>query len=310
MADPYSLLGVSRDADQAAIKKAYRKLAKELHPDRNKDKPDTAARFAEVTQAYDILSDPEQRAKYDSGEIDEQGNPKAPFGFEDFEGHGPFRGRGPFRSAGDSTTWYHFSEGTEGFEDIFSDLFGGSRASGGRRYAPRGSDVLYRVKVNLEDVAKGSSIDLRLQDGGEVSVRLPAGAKTGTRLRLTGKGQDGPGGRGDAIVEIEVRQHKLFKRDGDNIRIELPIRWDEAILGAKVRVPTVDGPVNLSIPKGSTSGKTLRIRGKGMRKADGTRGHQLVRLMIDLPPDDPKLTEWARAWRDTTDYDPRAKLGI
>ena len=310
MADLYSLLGVSRDADQAAIKKAYRKLAKELHPDRNKDKTDAAARFAEVTQAYNILSDPEQRARYDSGEIDEQGNPKAPFGFEDFEGHGPFGDRGPFRSASDGTTSYHFSEGAEDFEDIFSDLFGASRGSGGRRYAPRGSNVLYRVKVNLEDVAKGNSVELRLQDGNEVSVRLPAGAKTGTRLRLAGKGQDGPGGRGDAIVEIEVRQHKLFKRDGDNIRIELPIRWDEAILGAKVRVPTVDGPVNLSIPKGSTSGKTLRIRGKGMRKADGTRGHQLVRLMIDLPTDDPKLTEWAREWRDTTDYDPRKKLGI
>lgn len=310
MADPYTLLGVPRDADQAAIKKAYRKLAKELHPDRNKDKPDTAARFAEVTQAYDILSDPEMRAKYDSGEIDEQGNPKAPFGFEDFEGHGPFGGRGPFRSASDGATSFHFSEGAEGFEDIFADLFGGARGGRSRRYAPRGSDVLYRVKVDFETAAKGESIDLRLEDGEKVSVRIPAGAKTGTRLRLAEKGQPGPGGKGDAIIELEIRPHRFFKRDGDNIRIDLPIRWDEAVLGAKVRVPTVDGPVNLTIPKGSTSGKTLRIRGKGMKKPDGTRGHQLVKLMVDIPSGDPQLEKWAEEWRKTASYNPREKLGV
>lgn len=310
MADLYTLLGVPRDADQAAIKKAYRKLAKELHPDRNKDKPDTAARFAEVTRAYDILSDPETRAKYDSGEIDDQGNPKAPYGFADFEGHGPFGGNGPFRSASDGTTHFHFTQGGEGFEDIFADLFGGSRGARSRGYAPRGSDVLYRVKVDFEAAAKGESIDLRLEDGEKVSVRIPAGAKTGTRLRLAGKGQSGPGGKGDAIIQLEIRPHRFFKRDGDNIRIDLPIRWDEAVLGAKVRVPTVDGPVNLTIPKGSTSGKTLRIRGKGMKKPDGTRGHQLVKLMVDIPSGDAQLEKWAEEWRKTASYNPREKLGV
>lgn len=309
MADPYTTLGVSRDADKATIKRAYRKLAKELHPDKNKDDPQAAERFSKVTQAYDLLSDPELRAKFDSGEVDEEGNPRAPFGFEDFDGHGPFGGGG-FRSGRDGATSFHFSGDGEGFEDIFADLFGGARGRGSQRYSPRGSDVLYKVDVDLVDVATGGSVDLQLEGQGQISVRIPVGAETGTRLRLAGKGEGGAGGRGDAVLELRVKKHRYFERDGDNIRLDLPIRWDEAILGAKVRVPTVDGPVNLTIPKGSTSGKTLRIRGKGMKKRDGSRGHQLVRLMVDLPAGDAQLEKWAKQWREANAYNPRTDLGV
>jgi len=310
MADPYITLGVARDVDQAAIKKAYRKLAKELHPDRNKGRTDTAERFSEVAQAYDLLSDTEQRALFDRGEIDEQGNPRAPYGFEDFDGHGPFGGRGPFTAGGDGETSYHFSGDPGEFEDVFGDLFGRAGRRRHSEFKPRGSDVLYRMQIGLEDVATGEAVHFRLEDGGKIDVMLPPNAHNGTRLRVAGKGRPGPGGTGDAILELQLKPHRFFKRDGDNVRLELPVRWDEAVLGAKIHVPTVNGSVMLTIPKGSSSGKTLRVKGKGMRKTDGSRGYQLVKLVVDLPSGDTQLESWAKEWRKTHDDNPRSKLGV
>ena len=314
MADPYSILGVSRSASEKEIKSAYRKLAKELHPDRNKDNPKAAERFSEVTGAYDLLSDKDKRAQFDRGEIDGEGNPTAPFGFGG--GGGGFGGQGHPGAGG-----FDFRSGGGGgdFSDIFEGLFGGGgeRQGGGgfgggfgRRHAPppQGANVAYRLAVDFVDAATRATQRITLQDGKTIDVKLPAGVEDGTQMRLKGKGEAGPGGAGDAILTIEVRRHSFFTRDGDDVRLDLPISLIEAVKGGKVKVPTVDGPVMLSIPAGSTSGKTLRLKGKGFTtKADG-RGDQFVTLMIDIPADDAALQAFAADWQD--ERNPRAALGV
>ena len=309
-ADPYTLLGVSRTATEADIKKAYRKLAKELHPDRNTDNPKAAEKFSQVTSAYDLLSDKDKRARFDRGEIDGDGNPAAPFGFGGGGHGGP---QGGFRAdfggdqAGD-------------FSDLFEGLFGGrGRAGGGggggfaggfgRRPQPKGANVAYRLTVPLTDAATLAPQRITLADGKTIDLKLPAGLESGTQMRLSGKGQPGPGGNGDAIVTIEVQPHRFFNRDGDDIRIDLPISLSEAVLGASVRVPTADGAVMLTVPKGSSSGKTLRLKGKGFHKKGGGRGDQLVTLMVDLPVDDDALVEFVQGWKDN-DRNPRGNLGV
>ena len=309
-ADPYTLLGVSRTATEADIKKAYRKLAKELHPDRNTDNPKAAEKFSLVTSAYDLLSDKDKRARFDRGEIDGDGNPAAPFGFGGGGHGGP---QGGFRAdfggdqAGD-------------FSDLFEGLFGGrGRAGGGggggfaggfgRRPQPKGANVAYRLTVSLTDAATLAPQRITLADGKTIDLKLPAGLDSGTQMRLSGKGQPGPGGNGDAIVTIEVQPHRFFIRDGDDIRIDLPISLSEAVLGASVRVPTADGAVMLTVPKGSSSGKTLRLKGKGFHKKGGGRGDQLVTLMVDLPVDDDALVEFVQGWKDN-DRNPRGNLGV
>ncbi|HKY81235.1 MAG TPA: DnaJ C-terminal domain-containing protein, partial [Sphingobium sp.] len=260
MADPYSTLGVARGAGEAEIKSAYRKLAKELHPDRNQDNPKAAERFSAVSSAYDLLSDKDKRARFDRGEIDGDGNPTAPFGFGG--NGGGFRGR-PGQAGGFE------AEGAD-FGDIFEGLFGGggARRGGGfggfGRQAPpqRGANVAYRLAVQFVDAATRAPQRITLQDGKTIDLKLPAGVETGTQMRLSGKGQPGPGGAGDAIVTIEVKPHPFFTRDGDNVLLDLPITLDEAVKGGKVKVPTVDGPVMLGVPAGTSSGKTLRLRGK------------------------------------------------
>ena len=314
MADPYATLGVARGATEADIKKAYRKLAKELHPDRNKDNKAASDRFTKVTQAYDLLTDKDKRARFDRGEIDGDGNPTSPFGFgTGGGGAGGFR-PGPGGRGG-------FDMGPEGqggdFSDIFEGLFGG-RAGGagggfasgfGRRAQPKGGNVAYRLKVPFEDAATLSPQRITLADGKTIDLKLPAGVDTGTQMRLSGKGDPGPGGAGDAIVTVEVQPHRFYTRDGDDVRVDLPINLAEAVLGGKVRVPTVDGAVMLSVPKGATSGKTLRLKGRGFHRKDGTRGDQLVTLMIDLPTDDADLTRFVEGWSGAN-TDPRAKLGV
>jgi DnaJ-class molecular chaperone len=314
MADPYATLGVARGATEADIKKAYRKLAKELHPDRNKDNKAASDRFTKVTQAYDLLTDKDKRARFDRGEIDGDGNPTSPFGFgTGGGGAGGFR-PGPGGRGG-------FDMGPEGqggdFSDIFEGLFGG-RAGGagggfasgfGRRAQPKGGNVAYRLKVPFEDAAKLSPQRITLADGKTIDLKLPAGVDTGTQMRLSGKGDPGPGGAGDAIVTVEVQPHRFYTRDGDDVRVDLPINLAEAVLGGKVRVPTVEGAVMLSVPKGATSGKTLRLKGRGFHRKDGTRGDQLVTLMIDLPADDADLTRFVEGWSGAN-TDPRAKLGV
>jgi len=307
MADPYSTLGVARAATEAEIKSAYRKLAKELHPDRNKDNPKAAEKFSAVTNAYDLLSDKDKRAKFDRGEIDAEGNPTAPFGFGGGAGGG-FRGQ---QGGG-------FDTGGADFGDIFEGLFGGAgrRAGGGgggfggfgRQAPPRGANVAYRLAVQFVDAATLAPQRITLQDGKTIDLKLPAGVESGTQMRLSGKGQTGPGGAGDAIVTIEVKPHPFFTRDGDNVLLDLPITLDEAVKGGKVKVPTVDGPVMLGVPAGTSSGKTLRLRGKGFTAKDGSRGDQLVTLQIDVPADDPAIRALVESWQDSRAV--RAHLGV
>ena len=317
MADLYSQLGIARGASEADVKKAYRKLAKELHPDRNKDNPAATERFSKVTQAYDILTDKDKRAQYDRGEIDETGNPRAPFGF----GGGGGAGRGaaagnPFRR-GPNGADFDFGAGeTADLSDLFEGLFSGSaRRSGGgfgRRSAPpqKGADLAYRLAVSLEDAASLKPQRVTLSGGKTVEIKLPKGVEEGARIRLAGQGQAGPGGNGDAIVTISIEPHRFFRREGDHIRLDLPISLDEAVLGAKVKVPTVEGPVMVTVPKGTASGRTLRLKGRGFTSRTGQRGDQLVTLMIDIPDGDEELERFVESWSGKGRGNPRAALGV
>ncbi|TPG10005.1 DnaJ C-terminal domain-containing protein [Sphingomonas oligophenolica] len=317
MADPYQTLGVARGASEADIKKAYRKLAKELHPDRNKDNPKASERFSLVTNAYDLLTDKDKRARFDRGEIDGDGNPTSPFG----GGYGGARPRPGGQSGGFSSQGFEFGGGGENpdMSDIFEGLFGGRQARGGgfssgfgRQAAAKGANIDYRLKVPFVDAATLAPQRVTLADGKTIDLKLPAGVDTGTQMRLAGKGETGPGGAGDATVTIEVQPHRFFTRDGDDVRLDLPITLAEAVLGGSVRAPTVDSAVMLTIPKGTSSGKVLRLKGKGFhRKAGaghGTRGDQLVTLMVDLPADDAALTAFVETW--TGAGNPRASLGV
>jgi DnaJ-class molecular chaperone len=307
--DPYSVLGVARGASEADIKKAYRKLAKELHPDRNQDNPKAAERFAQVTAAYDLLADKDKRARFDRGEIDADGNPAAPFGFGAGRGAG-----GTYRTAG-GNSGFDFGNDSADFSDIFEGLFGrggGGFSQGfGRRSAPppRGADVAYRLRVPFEDAAALKPQRITLADGKTIDLKLPAGCETGTQMRLGGKGEQGPGGAGDALVTIDIQPHRFFKRDGDNVLLDLPITLAEAVKGGKVKAPTVDGPVMVNVPPGSTSGRTLRLKGRGFHRKGGDRGDQLVTLMVDLPADDAALTAFVEDWSGSQ-RNPRAALGV
>jgi DnaJ-class molecular chaperone len=318
--DLYQRLGIKRGASDEEVKKAYRSLAKQLHPDRNKDNPKAAERFAQVTHAYDLLSDKDKRARYDRGEIDEDGNPKMPFG-------AGFGGR-PSGNAG-----FHpggqggFQGFPEGFDtggaadlsDLFEGLFGGAargrqRQTGGggfrqRSRAPqKGADVNYRLKVPFIDAATQKPQRITLADGKTIDLKLPKGLENGTRIRLAGKGEQGPAGPGDAIVTISIAPHPFYTRDGNDIRLMLPVTLKEAVLGAKVKVPTPDGPVMLTIPAGSTSGKVLRLKGRGFADKAGKRGDQLATVQVDLPPGDEELKAFAEQWKH--DGNPRASLGV
>ncbi|MDN4631461.1 DnaJ C-terminal domain-containing protein [Sphingomonas sp. PsM26] len=312
MADPYTTLGVERTASEADIKKAYRKLAKELHPDRNKDNPKASDRFGKVTQAYDILNDKDKRARFDRGEIDGEGNPASPFGFG-----GPGGGGGGFRPG----------PGGQGFQadgpdlsDIFEGMFSGGGRGGGfsggfggfgrGREQPKGANVLYKLDVSFADAAAAKPQRITLADGKTIDLKIPAGLESGAQMRLAGKGQPGPGGNGDGIVTIEIQPHRFFERDGDNVLLDLPISLSEAVLGASVRVPTVEGAVMLTVPKGSSSGKMLRLRGRGFHRKDGTRGDQLVTLMVDLPVGDDALIEFVQGWKDRDLGNPRGDMGV
>lgn len=307
-ADPYLTLGIPRGASEAEIKKAYRGLAKELHPDRNKDNPKASERFAQVTGAYDLLSDKDRRARFDRGEIDADGNPIAPFGF----GGGRAAG-GPNRSA---SSGFDFGADSADFGDIFEGLFGRAGAGGfsagfgsGRRPPPKGADVAYRLRVPFEDAAALKPQRVTLRDGGTIELKLPPGVEDGKQMRLPGKGDTGPGGAGDAIVEIAIQPHRFFRREGDDVTLDLPVTLAEAVLGGKVKVPTVDGPVMLNIPAGSSSGRVLRLKGKGFHRKSGERGDQRVTLMIDVPAEDANLRGFVESW-DAGGRNPRAALGV
>jgi len=321
--DLYQRLGVKRGATEAEIKKAYRSLAKQLHPDRNTDNPKAAERFSQITHAYDLLSDKDKRARYDRGEIDEDGNPKSPFGSGGYGGNygggasgGGFGGR---PSGYEGFPGGGFEGGnTADLSDLFEGLFGGAGgrrsnmgngAGFGRGRSPqKGADVAYRLKVPFVDAAKLEPQRVTLGSGRTIDLKLPKGLEDGARIRLAGQGQEGPGGRGDAIVTIEIAPHPFYVREGDNIRLSLPVTLKEAVLGAKVRVPTPDGVVMLTVPKGSSSGKLLRLKGRGFTGKDGQRGDQLVQLAIDVPAGDAELERFASSW--SGGGNPRAALGV
>jgi DnaJ-class molecular chaperone len=297
-ADPYQTLGVARGASEKDIKSAYRKLAKELHPDKNKDNPKATERFSQVTGAYDLLTDAEKRARFDRGEIDADGNPMG------FGGGGFGGGQGGFRSGG----FEGFGGDSADLGDIFGGLFGGGRGPGRGRAAPKGASVQYRLNVSFTDAATQAAQRITLGDGKSIDLKLPAGVEDGTQMRLAGKGEPGPGGSGDALVTIAIQPHAFFRREGDTIRLDLPISLDEAVHGAKVKVPTVEGAVMLTVAPGSSSGKVLRLKGRGFPRKDGTRGDQLVSLEIDLPPNDADLAKRLEGWQDERPL--RARLGV
>ncbi|QNM84021.1 DnaJ domain-containing protein [Sphingomonas sabuli] len=315
--DLYQKLGLSRGASEAEIKKAYRSLAKQLHPDRNTDNPKAAERFADVTRAYDLLSDKDKRARYDRGEIDEEGNPKMPFGGGFGGGGAGPRPGGPGGFEGYQT---NFGGDTADLSDLFEGLFGGAAAGGrgGRggfggfrqRAQPpqKGANVAYRLKVSFTDAATMAPQRITLGDGKTIDLKLPKGVEDGTKIRLAGKGEPGPAGNGDALVTISIGTHPFYTREGNDIRLRLPVTLKEAVLGAKVKVPTPEGPVMMTVPKGSASGRVLRLKNRGFTGKSGTRGDQLVTVEIDIPAGDAELEAFAESWDGGGN--PRSSLGV
>jgi DnaJ-class molecular chaperone len=299
--DPYKVLGVPRDAPDEEIRRVYRKLAKQLHPDLNPSNPAASEeRFKKVSSAYDIVGDPVKRKQYDRGEIDANGEPRRGYQRAQAGGAGPFGGR-----AGGARHGEEF-----GFGDIFSDLFGGARAGGwGEADATRGRDVRYTLEIDFLEAATGAKKRVTMPDGGVLDLTVPQGVSDGQVLRLKGKGSPGARGSeaGDALVEIKVRPHPQFSRAGDDIALELPITIDEAVLGAKVEVPTVSGRVQLTVPKGTSSGRVFRLKGKGVHNSTtGSTGDQLVTVRIVLPQTiDDELAYFMSEWRQSHRYDPR-----
>lgn len=310
MRDPYEVLGVSRTASQQDIKSAYRKLARTLHPDLNPDDPHAEDKFKQASTAYDLLSDDLKRARYDRGEIDANGQEKR----RTAGGRGGFGGahRGGSRQQGAGKRFSF--EDIFGDEDGFADIFARSRGPGGRQHsAPqRGGDTRYRLHVTFEEAALGASKTVSLSTGKKVNVKVPPGSEDGRALRLKGMGRPGlrGGPDGDALVEVRVKPHAVFTRDGQTVVADIPVSLTEAVEGGKIRVPTVDGAVQVTVPEHSNTGTVLRLRGRGIPGEDGTRGDQLCKLKIVLDdPADPKLKALVKKLKDTG-ASLRSKLGL
>jgi DnaJ-class molecular chaperone len=327
MRDPYEVLGVQRGASAQSIKNAFRKLAKKLHPDANKNDPKTAAQFSELNAAYEILGDEAKRKAFDNGEIDAEGKPR---GFQGFGG-----GRGGRGGFGGDAGFESFSFGNGGFQraggragagfagfgggidDILKGVFGqaGRGPRGGTQFdtdemAPQpGRDVPAAVTITLAEAATGTTRRVQLPSGREVEVKIPPGLGEGKQIRLKGQGLPGAGGvSGDVMITVSIAPHRLFERDGNDLRLELPITLYEAVLGGKVRVPTLGGALELSIPPGTSSGRVFRFKGKGLPAKDGP-GDLLASVRIMLPKEpDPELETLMRKQRDANPYDPRRDL--
>lgn len=285
--DPYTALGVKRDAPQEDIQKAYRRLAKKLHPDLNPSNKAAEEQFKEISVAYDLLGDPEKRARFDRGEIDASGQerPAQPF-YRDFAESGA-------HAYSSDAGFADFA----GAEDIIAEIFGRQGRANVRR---RGADVHYHLTLDFLDAINGGKQQLSLPDGSNLEVAIPAGIRDGQVLRLRGKGRPGlnGGAAGDALIEIEVRAHPLFQRVDDDIRVDLPVALADAVLGGRISVPTPTGPVTMKVPKWSNTGTVLRLKGKGVRRPDGTRGDEFVALKIVLPENpDPELERLIARWR-------------
>ena len=299
--DPYSVLGVKKEATPDEIRAAYRKLAKTLHPDLNPGDRAAEEKFKAVAAAYDLVGDPEKRARYDRGEIDASGTerPRERY-YRDFQG--------PGAEAHSYSTGSGFADFAES-EDILREMFG--RGAGGGRMRMRGQDVLYRLPVEFLEAVNGATKRITMPEGGTIDVTIPAGTRDEQILRLRGKGGPGLGGGppGDALVQIEVRPHTFFSRKDDDIHLELPISLPEAVLGAKLDVPTSTGSVRMTVPKGANTGTVLRLRGKGAARGDGSHGDQYVTLKIMLPERlDPEIEQFARQWQAGQNQNPRQHL--
>ena len=312
MKDPYAILGLDRAANEAAVKAAYRKLAKRHHPDLHPDDPKAAERFQELNAANDILSDADKRARFDHGEIDAEGHetpPRGPF-YRDFhdgsrQGHDGSRqgagpgGGGPGAGMGGGAG---FSE--EDIAAFFARQFGGGR--GGAGYSAPGQDLLYNLTLGFVEAANGTSRRVLLPDGRALDVKIPAGIEDGHIIRLKGQGRPGMGGGppGDAMIEVAVAPDAFLRREGDDIHLDLPVTLKEAVLGASVSVPTLKGAVKLTIPPGSGDGTRLRLRGRGIRE-----GHQFVTVKVAVPPaEEPALAEFLRSWTPSHPFNPRAGM--
>ncbi len=321
MRDPYEVLGVPRGASAAAIKSAYRKLAKKHHPDNNKNDPKAAARFSEINSANEIIGDEDKRKQFDRGEIDAEGKPR----FQGFPGGGAGGAGG--RAGGPGGFEYSFRTGPggagaggAGFEDILNSMFGGAarggRGGGGRTFEfDTGGigldlDLNVAMSVSLEEAVKGGEKRVRLPTGKELNVRIPAGVTAGQQIRLKGQGETAPGHPpGDLLITVSIAPHPFFKVDGSDLRLDLPVTLYEAVLGGKVRVPTLGSAVELSIPKNTSSGRTFRLKGKGLPKPGGT-GDLFVTTRIILPDgNDAELEALMEKWRASHPYNPRSDLG-
>ena len=323
MRDPYEVLGVTKTASAADIKSAFRRQAKKLHPDANKHDPRAAARFAELNAAYEILGEEDKRKAFDGGQIDAEGKPR----FQGFEGFGRGRRQGGFKPEDVFETFSWGRDGFQhtrgraggfgGFEDVLKEAFGGAgrsgQAGGGFRFEQEhrpGQDISAALTITLPEAAKGTDKRVQLPTGREVDVKIPAGLNEGQVIRLKGQGLAGSGGRaGDLLITVSVAPHPLFARSGADLRLELPITLYEAVLGARVRVPTLDGAVELAIPPGISSGRTFRLKGKGFPAKQGT-GDLLATVRIVLPEGgDSDLEELMRKWRKLKPHDPRQDMG-
>lgn len=328
MRDPYEILGVSKGATEAEVKSAYRRLAKKLHPDANKHDPKAASRFSELNAAYEIVGDDKKRKAFDNGEIDAEGKPR----FQGFEGFGAQPGGGYGPRGGQYESFSFGPDGFQrrssgggggsggGFEDILRNMFGGAARGGARGFGTQfepedfagpstGQDLHAEMTIGLADAAKGTKTRVHLPTGKDVEVKIPAGLTDGQSIRLKGQGWPLDGGKaGDALITVHVAPHPLFKPDGADLRLDLPITLYEATLGGKVRVPTLDGAVELAIPPGTNSGRTFRLKGKGLKSKSGA-GDLLATVRIVLPEKtDEEFKELMRQWRESKPYDPRKDL--
>ena len=291
-ADPYDVLGVSKNASQDEIRNAYRALAKKLHPDLNPGNKECEDKFKAVSAAYDLVGDPEKRRRYDNGEIDASGHERPPRGF--YREH-----------AGGPQDRYASADGfadMAGADEILAEIFG--HRGGGGKIRMSGQDARYRLELGFLDAVNGSKQQITLPDGSVLDVTIPPGTREGQILRLRGKGMPGlnGGSPGDALIEVAVRPHPVFIRDNDDIRVEVTIPLRTAVLGGKVEVPTPDGSVSMTVPKWSNSGSVLRLKGKGVPRRDGGRGDEYVKLSIALPAKpDPELEQFMNQWQRGSD---------
>lgn len=305
--DPYQELGVARTATADEVRKAFRKLAKENHPDTNPGNKAAEERFKRVSAAFDIVGDAEKRKKFDAGLIDADGRETAP----GFGGGGPWGGGGQGRGGGFRTETY---EGAD-LGDILGEMFGGGgrgraggMGGGFGGFSQRGADTRARLEIDLEDAIRGGKRRIAFSDGRTIDVTIPKGAQDGQTLRLKGQGQPGRAGPGDAFIEISIAPHPVFKREGEALVMDLPVTFYDAVLGGKVEAPTPDGPVNVTVPKGSNTGARLRLKGRGLADAKGGRGDLFARLVVVLPDaPDPALEAFAEEQKSKRPYSPKRR---